>query len=75
MVNVRRARAPLKGILTPEQQQRGYRLYESEDLVELYHLGECIAVFSSSGAKPWKIREAADQHWAKVSTQSPTHSP
>lgn len=72
MVNVRRARTPLKGILTPEQKHRGYDLYESEDIVELYHRQQCIAVFSSSGAKPWKIREAADQHWNKVSGQKET---
>ena len=63
MVSLRGARIPVKGILTQEQERRGYRLFESEDFVELYHLGECVGAFLAS-VKPWTLRAAADRHWA-----------
>lgn len=65
MVSLRGARTRLKGVLTPRQEERGYRAFETEDFVEVYHLHERIAVFSAYGAKPRTIKEAADRHWAK----------
>lgn len=58
-------RIPLKGILTREQEGRGYRLLETEDFVELWRKDTCVAVFSSSGVTATRLREEADKDWER----------
>lgn len=64
MVN-RGARTRLRGVLTREQERKGYRLVEVDDhFVELWFKDEAVAVFSSSGPTAVRLREEADKHWA-----------
>ena len=53
-----------KGVLTAEQEARGYLLVETGHTIELWRRDRCMGVFSS-GATPISLREAAEQDWER----------
>ena len=63
-------RTRVKGVLTREQEARGYYLVDAEDIIELWRMDRCVNVFSSSGATPASMREALDQDWQHLITRS-----
>lgn len=54
-------RRRLKGVLTPEQEARGYHLVETEHTVELWHRDRCIKVFNSSGATRVSLQREVEE--------------
>ena len=59
-----KGRQRIRGILTPEQEARGYHLVEVNDhFVELWHRDKCVKVFSSSGATRVSLQREVEQDW------------